>query len=185
MDQRSRSALVVGTLFIVLGVFFLVTRLVPGFFETFSWPFVVIGVGAVFMIIALLTWTPGLAVPACIIGGIGGLLYWMNSSGEWWRWSYAWALIPGFVGVGVGVNELLEGRPMRALLEGGWPILVSLLLFFLFGSFFGAISWQGPWWAIVLIAIGVLVILRPLVRKRMPPGAAERMPSGAAARKGE
>ena len=165
MDQRSRSAIVVGTLLILLGAFFLVTRLVPGFYETFSWPFIVIGVGAIFLILAVVTWTPGLAVPACIIGGIGGLLYWMNLTGEWWRWSYFWALIPGFVGVGVAVNELLEGKPMRALVEGGWPILISLLLFFLFGSFFGAMSWRGPWWAIVLIAIGVLVILRPLVRR--------------------
>jgi len=165
MDQRSKSAIVVGTILILLGVFFLVTRLVPGFFDTISWPFLVIGVGAIFMIIAVVTWTPGLAVPACIIGGIGGLLYCLNLSGEWWRWSYLWALIPGFVGVGVAVNELLEGKPMRALMEGGWPILISLLLFFLFGSFFGAISWRGPWWAIVLIAIGVLVILRPLMKK--------------------
>lgn len=166
MDQRSRSAVVVGSLLIVLGVFFLVTRVVPGFFETFSWPFVVIGVGVIFLVVALVTWTPGLAVPACIIGGLGGLLYWMNATGEWWRWSYSWALIPAFVGVGVAANELLEGRPMRALVEGGWPVLIGLLLFFLFGSFFGAISWRGPWWAIVLIAIGALILLRPLVRQR-------------------
>ncbi len=152
-------------LLIVLGVFFLVTRIVPGFLDTFSWPFVVIGVGAIFLVLALVTWTPGLAVPAFIIGGIGmppvldephrGVVALVVRLG----------LIPGFVGVGVAVNELLEGRPLRALVEGGWPILISLLLFFLFGSFFGGLSWQGPWWAIVLIAIGVLVILRPLVRK--------------------
>ncbi len=82
MDKRSRSAVVVGSLLIVLGVFFLVTRVVPGFFETFSWPFVVIGVGVIFMVVALVSWTPGLAVPACIIGGIGGLLYWMNADGS-------------------------------------------------------------------------------------------------------
>jgi len=165
MDHRSRSAIVTGLMFIVLGVFFLVTRVVPGFLDTLSWPFVVIGVGAIFLVIALVTWTPGLAVPAFIIGGVGALLYWTNATGDWWRWSYAWALIPGFVGVGVAVNELLEGRPLRALTEGGWPILIGLLLFFLFGSFFGGFSWKGPWWAIVLIAIGVLVLLRPLVKR--------------------
>jgi hypothetical protein len=165
MDKRSKSALVTGTVLIILGVFFLVTRFVPGFFETFSWPYTVIGVGVLFMLIALITWTPGLAVPACIIGGIGGILLWMNLTQEWWRWSYMWALIPGFVGVGVALNELLEGRPLRALLEGGWPILISLLLFFVFGSFLGGMSWRGPWWAIVLIAIGALVILRPLIKK--------------------
>lgn len=166
MDNRARSAIVTGTILILLGTFFLVTRFVPDFFSTFSWPWVVIGVGAIFMLVALVTWTPGLAVPACIIGGIGGLLYWQNLTGAWWTWSYAWALIPGFVGVGVAVNELLEGRPLRALVEGGWPILISLLLFFLFGSFFGGVPWYGPWWPIVLIAIGVLVILRPLIRSR-------------------
>jgi len=166
MDHRSRSALVVGTILILLGVFFLVTRIVPGILDTFSWPLIIVGVGAVFMILALVTWTPGLAVPACIIGGIGGLLYWQNLTGAWWTWSFAWALIPGFVGVGVAINALLEGRPLRALVEGGWPILISLLLFFLFGAFFGGVPWLGPWWAVVLIAIGLLVIVQPLVRRK-------------------
>ena len=46
MDHRSRSALVVGTILILLGAFFLFTRFVPGILDTFSWPFIVIGVGA-------------------------------------------------------------------------------------------------------------------------------------------
>ena len=164
MDRRSKSGIVVGTLLILLGVFFLVTRFVPDIFDVLSWPFIVIGVGAVFAVVSLVTWTPGLMVPACIIGGIGGILYWQNATGNWETWAYAWALIPGFVGVGVALNELLEGRPLRALTEGGWPILVSLLLFFLFASFFGGLQWRGPWWAIVLIVMGVLIIVRPFVR---------------------
>jgi hypothetical protein len=165
MEHRARSAIVTGTILILLGVFFLVTRFVPEIFTSFTWPLFVIGVGVVFLLVALITWTPGFAVPACIIGGIGGLLYWQNITGEWWTWSYAWALIPGFVGVGVAVSELLEGRPLKALVDGGWPILISLLLFFLFASFFGGLPWQGPWWALVLIAIGALIIIRPFVRK--------------------
>jgi len=43
-------------------------------------------------------------------------------------------------------------------------ILISLVLFFLFGSFFGDIPWLGPYWAVLLIGIGVLILLRPLVR---------------------
>jgi hypothetical protein len=174
MDNRSRSAVVTGTILVAAGVFFLVTRFVPGIIDTTSWPFIVIGVGAIFMAISLVTWTPGLAVPACILGGIGGLLYWQNANAAWWTWSYAWALIPGFVGVGVAVNELMEGRPLRALTEGGWPVIISLLLFFLFGSFFGALPLAGPWWALVLIAIGVLVILRPIVRGAGKRSARER-----------
>jgi hypothetical protein len=165
MQGRSQSAIVVGAVLIALGVFFLVTRFVPSFFGTLSWPWIIIGVGVVFLIVALATWTPGLAVPACVIGGIGGLLYWQNLTGAWYTWSYAWALIPAFSGVGVFLNEAMEGRPLKAIVDGGWPILIGLLLFFLFGSFFGGLPWLGPWWAVVLIVIGVLVLLRPLVRK--------------------
>ena len=38
MEGRSKSAIVVGAFLIALGVFFLVTRFVPGIFGTFSWP---------------------------------------------------------------------------------------------------------------------------------------------------
>jgi hypothetical protein len=165
MEGRSKSAIVVGAILIALGIFLLVTRFAPGFFGAFSWPFIIIGIGIVFLVIALATWTPGLAVPACIIGGIGGLLYWQNQTGAWDTWSFAWALIPAFSGVGVFLNETMEGRPLKGIVDGGWPVLIGLLLFFLFGSFFGRIPWLGPWWAVVLIVIGVLVLLRPLVRK--------------------
>ncbi len=165
MEGRSKSAIVVGAILIALGVFFLVTRFVPGMVATFSWPLIIIGVGALFLVIALAAWTPGLMVPACVIGGIGGILYWQNQTGAWDTWAYAWALIPAFSGIGVFLNETMEGRPLKGIVDGGWPVLVGLLLFFLFGSFLGRLPWLGPWWAVVLIVIGVLVLLRPLVRR--------------------
>jgi hypothetical protein len=164
MDNRTRSAVSGGTILILLGIFILVARLVPDVFGGFSWPFIVMGVGVVFLVMAVVTWTPGLAVPACIIGGIGGILYWQNLTHRWETWAFAWTLIPGFVGVGVLISGLLEGRPGKALVEGGWPILISVFLFLLFGSFFGQIPWLGQYWGVLLIVIGVLVILRPLVR---------------------
>ena len=170
MEPKARSALGVGTLLIALGVFFLVTRIVPNILAPFSWPWIVIGVGAAFMIAALVSWTPGLAVPACIIGGIGGILLWQNTSGLWGTWSYAWALIPGFVGVGVLVSELMEGRPLKGLVDGGTPMIVSAVLFFVFGSLLGrhvgGFPAIGNWWAVGLILIGVLVVLRPLIRRK-------------------
>lgn len=174
MEAKTRSAVGVGTLLIVLGVFFLVTRIVPNLMATFSWPWVVIGVGAAFMIAALVSWTPGLAVPACIIGGIGGILLWQNLTGLWGTWSFAWTLIPGFVGVGVFISELMEGRPLKGLVDGGSPIVVSAVLFLVFGSFLGprtgVFPMIGNWWAVGLILIGVLVVLRPLIRHRDKEG---------------
>jgi hypothetical protein len=164
MEGRTRSAIAGGTLLILLGVFLLVLRLIPGIFGRFSWPFIVIGVGVVFLVMAVVTGATGMAVPACIIGGIGVILYWQNRTGHWETWAYAWTLIPGFVGVGVFLSHLLEGKPLKALVEGGWPVLISLVLFFLFGSFFGDIPWLGPYWAVLLIVVGVLILLRPLTR---------------------
>jgi len=174
MEAKTRSAIGVGTLLIALGVFFLVTRIVPTIMATFSWPWIVIGVGASFMIAALVSWTPGLAVPACIIGGIGGILLWQNLTGLWGTWSFAWTLIPGFVGVGLFISELMEGRPLKGLVDGGSPIVVSAVLFLVFGSFLGPREGMFPrignWWAVGLILIGVLVVLRPLVRGRNREG---------------
>jgi hypothetical protein len=163
MDARNRSAFAAGLVLILLGGFFLLIRLVPNLLETFSWPFLVIGVGIVFLVIAVVTLTPGMAVPACILGGIGGILYWQNATGAWWTWSYAWTLIPGFVGIGVVLSGCLEGRPIHGLLSGLWPIVVSLVLFLVFGSFTGLVSWSGTFFGILLIAIGILILLKPLI----------------------
>jgi hypothetical protein len=164
MEKRMRSAIAGGTLLIVLGIVFLVVQIVPELIGRISWPFIVIGVGAAFLVLAVVTWTPGLAVPGCIVGGIGGILYWQSFTGRWDSWAYVWALIPGFVGVGVFISEIMEGRPAKALVEGGWPILISLVLFFLFGSFFGQIPWFGSYWAVLLIVIGILIMVKPLIK---------------------
>jgi hypothetical protein len=169
MEGKARSAIAGGTILILLGVFFLIVRIVPGFIDKVTWPFIIIGVGVVFLVMAVVTWTPGLAVPGCIVGGIGGMLYWMNLTGHWEVWAYSWALIPGFVGVGILAAELLEGKPIKALVDGGWLVLISLVLFFFFGSFLGNVPWFGSYWAVILIVIGVLVILRPLLKLDRKP----------------
>lgn len=163
MDARNRSAFSAGLILILLGGFFLLIRLVPNLLDTFTWPFIVIGVGIVFLVIAVITLTPGMAVPACIIGGIGGILQWQNATGAWWTWAYAWTLIPGFVGVGVVLAALLSGKPFPGILSGIWPIAVSLVLFFVFGSFAGLLAWSNTFFGILFIAIGVLVLLKPIV----------------------
>jgi hypothetical protein len=64
----------------------------------------------------------------------------------------------------------MEGRPLKGLIDGGTPIVVSAILFFVFGSLLGrhvgGFPEIGNWWAVGLILIGVLVVLRPLVGRR-------------------
>lgn len=170
MDRRRRSSLLGGLLLILLGFWFLAVQFVPGL-KTWlgievTWPLLVVGVGALLLLIGLVTATPPLAVPAFIVGGIGLLLYWQTATGGWATWSYAWALIPSFVGLGVLVSGLLEGRTRKAISEGGWLILIGLVLFVVFGSIFGGLNWLGPYWPLLVVAFGLLILVQAILRAR-------------------
>ncbi len=169
MDGIRRSRIVFGIVLIVLGAWFLAVQLVPGLSDIvnvrFGWPLILVGLGLVFMIAAVAGGTPGLAVPACVVGGIGALLYWQNATGNWESWAYAWTLIPGFVGVGTILMGLL-GRGNRGALAGGvWLVVISLVLFAVLGSFLGGLDLLGPYWPVLLIALGVVLLMRSLWRQ--------------------
>lgn len=170
MDLKRRTNLVGGLLLILIGGAFLVAQLVPDAFAWLdpenNWPIFIIGLGVLLLLVGLLAGVPAMAVPACIVGGIGGLLYWQNATSNWTSWAYTWTLIPGFVGIGVILAGLFDGRPRQALREGGGSIFISLVLFTIFGFIFGREAFQGILWPILLIALGVLVLLRTIFRLR-------------------
>jgi len=170
MTSQRRTNLVGGILLLLVGLFLLVVQLSPNFGLAidieFSWPLFVIGAGILLFIFGLLVNAPDMAVPACIVGGIGCLLYWQNSTGNWASWAYAWALIPGFVGVGVIVAGLFKGEFRQALRDGGTLILISLILFAIFGSFLGGLSFLGDYWPLLLIFLGAWLLIRPLLLKK-------------------
>ena len=74
MEHRRRWNLAAGLLLVLLGAWFLAVQFVPGLdvFGNLSWPLIIIGVGVVLLILGVLAGAPGLAVPACVVGGIGG-----------------------------------------------------------------------------------------------------------------
>jgi len=163
MKREHRGGLAAGLVLILLGMLFLVVQIVPELQAsiTFSWPLIIVGVGVVLLILAALARTPGLTVPACVVGGVGAILTWQNSTGNWDSWAYAWTLIPGFVGLGVILNGLLGGEDIRQAVSAGfWSILISLGLFVIFGSLFGALEIKGRYWPLLLIALGLLVFVK-------------------------
>ena len=166
MNRSRRSGLAGGLILILLGAWFLAVQFMPGLQAWFSWPWIIIGVGVVMLLIGLLSGVPDLAVPACIIGGIGGLLYWQNATGNWDSWSYAWSLIPGFVGVGIILSGLFGGKVLKSLREGGNLILISLILFVIFAAFLGGPNLLGDYWPVLLILLGLWVLIRSLFRSR-------------------
>jgi hypothetical protein len=163
----SRSSLRTGLALILLGVVFLILQLVPGISAIFRGEnapaLVLFGVALLLLIIGIATGAPGMIIPICIIAGIGGIFYWQTALGAGFlSWSYAWALIPGFVGVGIFLNELLQGHPLKGLNDALGPIIFSIVAFLIFGSIFGGISSVGVVVPAILIVIGLLVLARPL-----------------------
>jgi hypothetical protein len=166
MNRGRRSSLTAGVILVLLGAWFLAVQLVPGLRGWFSWPWIIIGIGVLMLIFGLLGGVPDMAVPACIVSGIGGLLYWQNATDNWESWAYVWTLIPGFVGVGVILAGLLGGKVGKSLREGGNLLLISLILFIIFGAFLGGPNLLGDYWPVLLILLGLWLLIRPLFRSR-------------------
>ncbi len=166
--RARRKDLVGGILLIVLGVALAALRLWPGAWDALageaSWPLIVAAVGLGLLVVGLVGGEPGMAIPACVVMGIGGILYYQNATGDWESWSYAWALIPGFAGVGILLSSLLGGKEKAA--DGLRSILVSLLLFAIFGSAFGAFGFLGDYWPVLLIALGVVLLAQGLFQRK-------------------
>jgi len=169
MDRKTRSSLGIGLLLVLIGGFFLAVQFLPNlgdwFWHIFDWPVYIIGVGACLLVFGLVVGAPGMAVPACIVAGIGGILYYQNASGNWESWSYVWALIPGFTGVGGMLASLLGSGSRSGFRSNLTLVLISLVMFLVFGAFFGA-NPLGAYWPILLIALGVWMLLQPLFKKR-------------------
>lgn len=168
--MRNKSAVVWGVLLVLLGAWFLVVQVAPGiklWVDTnLSWPYQIVAVGAFLMLVGLLTWTPGLAIPACIVGGIGGIFVYQTMQGDYGSWAYVWTLIPGFAGVGTILAGLMEGKFKKMVLPGLWQVLGSLILFGIFGSFLGGGELLGMYWPIGVILAGVLVILTAFFKNK-------------------
>ena len=165
LNMENRRGMIVGLMFILLGGFFLATELIPDIFGDVTYPFILIGIGGAFLLAALLTRTGGLAVPACVIAGIGAILYYQELTHDWDSWSYIWTLIPGFVGVGVILSGLLTRN--RPHFESGGLILIAIsaLGFFIFGGMFGLPYDIGTIWPIFIIGIGFITLISAIFRR--------------------
>jgi hypothetical protein len=167
--RQNRTNLFLGVLLILIGVWLVATRQVPAIQDwieaNFTWPMWTIGAGLLVLLIGLFTGAPGMAIPASIIAGIGGILYYQNQTGDYGSWSYMWALIPGFVGVGTILAGLLGEHTRRNISHGLNLIVISTVLFLVFATFFGGLSILGDYGAaVILILLGVYILIRGFLR---------------------
>ena len=167
--KQNRTNLFLGVLLILIGAWLVITRQVPAVQDwmenNFTWPMWTIGAGLLVLLIGLITGAPSMAVPASIIAGIGGILFYQNATDDFGSWAYMWTLIPGFVGVGTILAGLL-GENTRANLARGVNLLItSAVLFLIFSTFLGGLNLLGEYGAaIILIVLGLYVLARGFFR---------------------
>lgn len=172
MSKDRRSDLIIGLILLAIGGWFLAAEfnLLPKLSELinieYQWPLIVIGVGVFLFILGLITRNPGLSVPACVVGGIGGILAWTNSTGNWSDWTFLWTLIPGFVGFGAILSTLLGGEGNRGYAEGLRLIIVSAVLFLLFVILFSGRGNLIQYWPVLIILAGIWIIIQTIFRKK-------------------
>jgi len=169
MSRQNRTQLALGILLVLIGVWFIAVQQVP-LLKPFSnlnwdWPFYVIGAGVILLVIGLVTDAPRMAIPAAIVAGIGGILYYQNISHDWESWDFMWTLIPGFVGVGNILAGLFGDDLRHNFGRGANLIIVSAVLFLIFAAIFNRINILGNYGvAALLILLGLYVIGRGLIR---------------------
>lgn len=167
--MRNRGGVALGLIVLLAGMWFLAIQLVPGI-KTWAdtmlyWPFQIVALGGVILLIGLVTGNSGLEVFGCIVAGVGGILAYQNATGNWASWAYMWALIPGFAGVGNVLGGLFR-RKWKILYDGLWTILVSVILFGAFASFFGESKELTRYWPLGLILMGLILLVRAVFRRR-------------------
>ena len=161
--MNRRTGIVGGIILILLGVLFLASEIYPQMFEFWEWPFIIIGLGGIFLVWAILSGAGGLAVPGAILAGIGGILYYQNLTSDWESWAYIWALIPGFVGVGIIIGGFIDRNIKDGFSSGVVLLLISAILFFAFGSAFGLEPSITKYWPALLILLGIVSLIRAVL----------------------
>jgi len=164
---------VAGIVLVVIGVVFLLIRVVDVTIGSGSWPLWIIVPGLA-MVAGSLAIPPrgglGLAVPGTIIAIVGGILWVQDAYGLYATWAYAWALVaPTGPGLAMLVYGLVRGD--RELAGDGFrTLLVGVGLFLGLAFFFeGVIGLSGHRIAnldevlpYVVIGFGVLLLVSSL-----------------------
>lgn len=172
-----RAALVGGIVLILVGLGFLLGRLIGDRFGVPLWPLWIVVPGLAMLVGSLFIRDAsgvGLAIPGAVVTTVGLVLWVQAVTDAWATWAYAWALVgPGGVGLGMLVHGLATGDRTRAG-EGFRTLLVGLGLFLGFALFFeGVLGLSGTRIAgldtilpAAIVVLGVILLVASLVPRR-------------------
>jgi hypothetical protein len=161
-NRSNAGALIGGAVLIAFGLLSLAGQVFRNLNWGFFWPFIVIGIGALFFVAMFAggKQTAGFAIPGSIVGGVGLVLLFQNITSHWESMSYFWTLIIMFVGAGIYIMGLYGGDANHK--KSGMGVMkVGLILFIVFGTFFEMIfsGFSNTLFPILLILLGGYLIL--------------------------
>ncbi len=170
MESNQRSGLTVAIILILAGVFFLLLNVVPQLQVLISWPILFLVMAASFYVWPFLfpSARRGLAgsiIPGTILLVLGLIFWYCDITGRWGDWSFLWTLIPGSVGLGMALADWVGRWSGETATVGMWMLMISLLVFAVFATFFGSELLQiiGP--ALVILG-GVALLVRSFIRPK-------------------
>jgi hypothetical protein len=125
----------------------------------FSWPFILIGLGAMFLLATAPTGIAANAIPGTLVGGLGLLLYWQNTVGDWQSWMYIWASVPFLVGLGLVLANALGMGGQKVRKIGTLIIDWSLAALIAFALGFTLWPLFSRYWPALLILAGATILI--------------------------
>lgn len=161
-NRSNAGALIGGAVLIAFGLLSLAGQVFRHLNWGFLWPFIVIGIGAMFFVamVAGGKQAAAFAIPGSIVGGVGLVLLFQNIFKHWESMSYFWALIIMFVGVGIYIMGVYGGDASQKH-AGSRVMKVGFILFVIFGTFFEMIfsGFRNSLFPILLIVVGGYLVL--------------------------
>jgi hypothetical protein len=173
--RTTSSTMALGIVLVVLGLFFLVVRILEVDLSRYGWPLYVIIPGLTLLAVGYASLGSGALIPGGIVTTAGLVLAYQSATEDWASWAYAWALVaPG----GVGIGLFLQGLRNRdtGLIKQGRNLMFVAALIFMIGfvifetifnisnydyGLFGKAALPG-----LLIVIGIILLARSLQRRR-------------------
>jgi DNA-binding CsgD family transcriptional regulator len=185
MEKTKRLVWIASMALVGLGLVALILNLILGWSVNFTWPLVVMILGAVFIILAGALvekwwWAAFFYIPAMVLLALG-LIFLLNIvTNDWNAWAYAWLLAVAGLGLGVVLaNRELHGR--EGFTVAGMAVFFGgITLAVLFGAVMGGrfMLVMAP---ILLVVGGLalrwLVLETPLLERflrRVKPGDAKQ-----------
>src|SRR6185436_5374023 len=161
-NRSNPGALIGGAILIAFGLLSLAGQVFSSVNWDLLWPFIVIGMGALFFaaMFAGGKQAAALAIPGSIVGGVGLVSLFQNLTHHWVSMFYFWTLIITFVGVGIYMMGLYGGDSTQKH-AGSRVIRAGVIMFVIFGTFFEMLfsSFSNMLFPVLLIVFGAYLVV--------------------------